>query len=84
MELRGKQMPTSRFEDFEFRHIERTADSWLHADPPAKTFSVLRCLLDRAGQLVTKEKLLAEIWPETYVSDAVMKVHPPGATGSPG
>jgi predicted ATPase/DNA-binding winged helix-turn-helix (wHTH) protein len=39
-----------------------------------KTMAVLCCLLERAGQLVTKTDLLDAVWPETAVSDAVLKV----------
>jgi DNA-binding winged helix-turn-helix (wHTH) protein/tetratricopeptide (TPR) repeat protein len=39
-----------------------------------KTFAVLRYLLEHPGQLVTKEGLLDAVWPETYVSDVVLKV----------
>jgi predicted ATPase/DNA-binding winged helix-turn-helix (wHTH) protein len=39
-----------------------------------KTFLVLRYLMDRPGQLVTKEELLNAAWPEVYVSDAALKV----------
>ena len=39
-----------------------------------KAFAVLNYLLGRPGQLVTKENLLNAVWPETFVSDAVLKV----------
>ncbi|MCI0388941.1 MAG: AAA family ATPase [Acidobacteria bacterium] len=39
-----------------------------------KAFALLNYLIERAGQLVTKEELLNAVWPETYVSDAVLKV----------
>lgn len=39
-----------------------------------KAFLVLRYLMDRPGQLVTKEELLNAAWPEVYVSDAALKV----------
>ena len=39
-----------------------------------KAFAVLNYLLEHPGQLVTKEELLNSIWPETFVSDAVLKV----------
>jgi len=39
-----------------------------------KAFAVLRYLLERPGQLVTKEELLNAAWPGTYVSDAALKV----------
>ncbi len=40
-----------------------------------KAFALLKHLIERAGQLVTKEELLNAVWPETYVSDAVLKVY---------
>ena len=39
-----------------------------------KAFAVLSYLISRPGQLVTKEELLKAIWPETFVSGAVLKV----------
>jgi DNA-binding winged helix-turn-helix (wHTH) protein/predicted ATPase len=37
-----------------------------------KSLAVLRSLVSRPGQLVTKEDLLASAWPDTAVSDAVL------------
>src|SRR5262249_8311801 len=39
-----------------------------------KAFALLNYLLNRSGQLVTKEELLNALWPEIFVSDAVLKV----------
>ena len=39
-----------------------------------KAFAVLSYLSERPGQLVTKEELLSAIWPETFVTEAVLKV----------
>ena len=39
-----------------------------------KAYAVLNELIERSGQLVTKEELLAAVWPETFVTDAVLKV----------
>jgi predicted ATPase len=39
-----------------------------------KAFAVLDHLIERPGQLVTKDNLLNAVWPETFVSDAVLKV----------
>jgi DNA-binding winged helix-turn-helix (wHTH) protein len=39
-----------------------------------KSFAVLQYLLANAGKLVTKEQLLEVVWPETTVSDTVLKV----------
>jgi DNA-binding winged helix-turn-helix (wHTH) protein/predicted ATPase len=37
-----------------------------------KAAAVLRYVLDRAGQVVTKEELFQAVWPETVVSDAAL------------
>ena len=39
-----------------------------------KTFAVLRYLVERPDQLVTKRELLDAVWPNVYVSDIVLKV----------
>jgi DNA-binding winged helix-turn-helix (wHTH) protein/tetratricopeptide (TPR) repeat protein len=39
-----------------------------------KAFAVLAYLLERPGQLVTKDELLDACWPETAVTDTVLKV----------
>jgi DNA-binding winged helix-turn-helix (wHTH) protein/predicted ATPase len=39
-----------------------------------KAFALLRYLVEHPGQLVTKEELLNAVWPETHVTDAVLKV----------
>src|SRR4051794_41390150 len=38
-----------------------------------KAFAVLRHLVERRGQLVTKQQLLDTVWPATFVTDAVLK-----------
>lgn len=46
-----------------------------HAVPlTLKAFALLRYLAERPAQLVTKGELLEAVWPETYVTDAVLKV----------
>ena len=39
-----------------------------------KAFAVLHYLVERHGQLVTKDALLERVWPKTVVGDAVLKV----------
>ena len=39
-----------------------------------KAYAVLNQLVTRRGQLVTKDELLATVWPETFVGEAVLKV----------
>ena len=38
-----------------------------------KAFAVLKCLIAHKGNLVTKQQLLKDGWPETFVGDAVLK-----------
>jgi predicted ATPase/DNA-binding winged helix-turn-helix (wHTH) protein len=39
-----------------------------------KAFAVLNLLVERPGQLITKDELLSAVWPNTFVSDAALKV----------
>jgi len=38
-----------------------------------KAFAVLKYLIAHTGILVTKQQLLADVWPEVYVNEAVLK-----------
>src|SRR5215510_2967194 len=44
----------------------------LHLRP--KTFAVLRYFVTHPGRLVTKEELLAAVWPETVVHEAALNI----------
>src|SRR5512134_2226046 len=39
-----------------------------------KAYGLLRHFLDHPGRLLTKDDLLDAVWPDTAVSDAVLKV----------
>src|SRR5262249_52209586 len=39
-----------------------------------KTFDVLSCLVQHSNRLVTKDELLDAVWPETAISDAVVRI----------
>src|SRR5215470_19433460 len=41
---------------------------------PPKDFAVLLYLVRHPGRLVTKDELIEAVWPETTVSDGVLKV----------
>jgi DNA-binding winged helix-turn-helix (wHTH) protein len=41
---------------------------------PPKIFAVLHYLVTHPDRLVTKDELLEAVWPETTVSDAVVRV----------
>ena len=38
-----------------------------------KAYAVLKYLAEHPGVLVTKQQLLDDVWPDTFVSDAVLK-----------
>ena len=42
--------------------------------PSPKAGAILRILVEQAGQLVSKERLLQEVWPDVTVSDAALTV----------
>src|SRR5262245_36044359 len=41
----------------------------VHVPISAKAFDTLLALVRRSGQLVTKDELIAEVWPDTFVSE---------------
>src|SRR5229473_387095 len=45
-----------------------------HIELRPKTFAVLRYLLERAGQLVSKNDLFPAVWSATYVSEVTLAV----------
>lgn len=63
------------------------ADLWLDLDNeclwsgerrillPPKAYAVIEMLSRSPGRLVTKDDLLASVWPDTFVGDAVLKVN---------
>ena len=56
-----------------WRRVNGAEDQRLLLTP--KAFSVLRYLLERAGQLVTQDELLEAVWSDTYVQPEVVKSH---------
>src|SRR5687767_4724446 len=38
-----------------------------------KAFTLLQCLAAQSGRLVSKQELLAAVWPDVFVGDAVLK-----------
>ena len=71
-------MPSERTLVFGPFRLDKTERRLLRGDEPLalrpKTFDVLAFLAERAGRLVTKRELLDGVWPETFVSDSVLKV----------
>jgi DNA-binding winged helix-turn-helix (wHTH) protein len=67
--------PQWYFEDFRLDPVN--ARLWRGAEPlalPPKVFDVLHYLVTHPDRLVTKDELLDTIWPNTAVTDAVVRV----------
>jgi len=41
----------------------------------ARAFEILTCLVERAGEIVSKEELIARVWPNVFVHEGNLKVH---------
>ena len=39
-----------------------------------RAFDILAALVERAGEVVTKEALIARVWPQTFVEEANLKI----------
>lgn len=49
---------------------------WYGAEPitlPRKTFAMLRYLVENPNRLLSKDELLEQLWPDTYVTEALIK-----------
>src|SRR6266446_9742837 len=50
----------------------------LEGDTPvrlgSRAFDTLAALVERAGEVVGKEELIARVWPQTFVEDANLKI----------
>ena len=71
MEQSAEQPPAPVRLDLEGARLWRGAEA-LRLRP--KSFAVLRSLMAQAGRVVCKEALLEAVWPDTAVSDGVLKV----------
>jgi DNA-binding winged helix-turn-helix (wHTH) protein len=40
-----------------------------------RAFDILLALIERAGGLMTKEELVAKVWPNTFVEESSLRVH---------
>src|SRR2546423_10859797 len=70
-------MSSSQWVFDRFRSDQDPACLWRDAEAivlPPKTFAVLHYLVTHPDRLVTKDELLDALWPETAVTDAVLRV----------
>jgi adenylate cyclase len=66
----GRRPKMFRFGEYTLdvvRGCLRTADREIELRP--KSFEVLRCLVENAGRLVTKDELIKTVWPNVVVTD---------------
>src|ERR1700750_2288742 len=40
----------------------------------SRAFDILTALIERAGEVVSKEELIAHVWPQTFVEEANLKI----------
>jgi DNA-binding winged helix-turn-helix (wHTH) protein len=71
-------MDADRLLSFEGYSLDLANERLLHDGDAVpltpKAFAVLRRLVENAGQLVKKDDLLRSVWPDTHVSDGVLRV----------
>ena len=70
-------MPSSQWAFGPFRLDPEHACLWCAAQAiplPPKVFAVLHYLVTHPDRLVSKDELLDAVWPETAVSEAVVRV----------
>src|SRR5882762_2162967 len=50
----------------------------LEGDQPvrlgSRAFDILAALVERAGEVIGKEELIARVWPQTFVEEANLKI----------
>ena len=67
--------PTISFGPF---HLVATRRLLLEGDKPvrlgSRAFDILTTLVERAGEVVSKEELIARAWPRTFVEEANLKI----------
>ena len=40
----------------------------------SRAFEILAALVERAGEVVSKEELIARVWPQTFVDESNLKI----------
>ncbi|HEY3938421.1 MAG TPA: winged helix-turn-helix domain-containing protein, partial [Bryobacteraceae bacterium] len=41
----------------------------------ARAFEILACLIERGGEIVSKEDMITRVWPNVFVQEGNLKVH---------
>ncbi len=76
MENRAETEPAFEFEQFRVFPSRQLLLEGSNVCPlGSRAIEILVCLLERAGQMVTKQELLKRAWPNTFVDEANLRVN---------
>jgi predicted ATPase/DNA-binding winged helix-turn-helix (wHTH) protein len=68
-----KVMAFGPFQLFPARHLLLEAGKPVRLG--SRALSILTVLVDRAGEVVSKDELVAQVWPQTFVEEGTLRVH---------
>ncbi|MDI7860342.1 helix-turn-helix transcriptional regulator [Rhizobiaceae bacterium n13] len=69
-------MPVLKFGRFELDPSQRKlTESGKTLQLGGKAFDILAVLASSAGEIISKEKLIAQVWPDTTVEEGALRVH---------
>ena len=72
----GGPRPKIRFGDFEFAPAQRRLErAGVGVELSSRALDILAALTERPGQVVTKQDLLARVWPQATVVEGALRVY---------
>src|SRR5260370_7466686 len=75
-QLRSTRAIKIRFEPFELNLFERSLKKARDAVPlGGRAFDLLLALIERSGETVGKDELIAQVWPDVTVEAGSLRVH---------
>ena len=75
-QLRSTRAIKIRFEPFELNLFERSLKKARDAVPlGGRAFDLLLALIERSGETVGKNELIAQVWPDVTVEEGSLRVH---------
>src|SRR5882724_4872523 len=75
-QLRSTRAIKIRFEPFELNLFERSLKKARDAVPlGGRAFDLLLALIERSGETVGKDELIAQVWPDVTVEEGSLRVH---------
>src|ERR1700741_1095423 len=75
-QFRSPKAITILFEPFELNVFERSLKKAGEAVPlGGRAFDLLLALIERSGETVGKDELIAQVWPDVIVEEGSLRVH---------